>query len=168
VPYPREYFTQERLEARLRNEPPRTLFHFTTMDKAFKILESGELRGRPGISLTENPAMSGPGPIVFMLDSACLLGQGLWVFPLVWQRGYESEAEWVVVMPGAEYSRSGNVIMTDPVRMPLTCVFRVGFQPGINRLQMEKIPDLNRLGMAMAIPVEVFYWDEWWADGVKR
>lgn len=167
MPYPREYFTPERLSARRLNQPPRTLFHFTPMERAFKILESGELRGRPQISLTENPAMSAPGPIVFMLDSPCVMKSGFWIWPTVWQRGYESEAEWAITNPGGEEYDDARV-MLGPVRLPLTCVIQIGFQPGISRHLMEQVPDLNRAAMRWGIPVEVYYWDEWWSNGVRR
>jgi len=164
---PRDFFTAERLSVRVPDRPPGILFHFTLLDRAFAILESGHIRGNRGISTTENPSLSGPGAFVFILDPVCILSQGFGLWPHVWQRGYEQEAEWVVVAPDAEYEKSANVLFTETVRLPLDCVVEIGHQPGINPRQMALVPALRQAAAKFGIPVKVYYWEEWWRNGVR-
>lgn len=167
---PRDYFTSERLQARRSEEPPPVLFHWTrSLANALGILEDGVIKGRPMVSTTENPAFGTPGPIVFVLSPAALLDRGFTLWPYLWQRGAETEAEWVIASDDA---RAGDVdhgvILSRKIAIPVQGTVRmVGYPSSWIRRRDKDIRALRLAARTMGIPVRPFSWEEWWADGVQ-
>lgn len=148
---PREFFTEEYLQE--RREPPRWLFHFTrTLDHAIKVLRSGALMGFPVLSLTENPAMSGPAGPVFVVDGACVKRRGV-VLETEYRKQYRQEAEWKAV------GTTGK-----PASIPLACVVEIGWFKSHERKpdKIEEIRELAERHKLKATPL----WD--WTKHWKR
>ncbi len=156
---PRQYYTKERVEERQRGAHPQVLFHFTGRTKALKILEDGFLRGRPQLSLTENPAFVVPGPVVFVIDPACTLQKGFELWPHIWQRGAQEEAEWIVVPAGTEEKFD----LPEATKLPLDCVTYVGLIGWVGAERQE----ILEAAEALEIPAGQFDWEEWWGNGPK-
>lgn len=158
---PRHYYTPQRLATRKKGRHPEVLFHFTPRDRALKILEDGWIRGRPVVSVTENPSFCCPGPVVFVLDAGCILASGYEIWPHLWQRGAEQEAEWVIARRGSisNPANRGRII-TDPTEISLDCVRFVGMI-GIPK------PFLMEAAEARGVAAGRFEWDAWWSNGPK-
>lgn len=166
---PSEYFTFEKVTSRTLEEVPEVLFHWTRgLDLAHKILEEGHLRGRPTVSTSENPAFGTPGPVVFVLSPGALLSRGFTLWPYLWQRGAEREAEWVIAADDAEFvDRRYGTILSSPVRVPVRGVVRmIGYPPSWIGRRNKDIRELREAANKLSIPVKPFDWEEWWENGV--
>lgn len=164
---PIQFFTENYLLAREPDRPPKILFHFTTVEKALWNLHHGVLKGRPVLSTTENPALSGPGVIAFVLDSKCILDQGYRLWPYIYAHrssSYHQEAEWAVGSPDSEFHPEENWIDSEVVSVPITCVLAVGYpeswerRPG-QRRQLEQVYGVLE---ELAIPFRRFAWEDFW------
>lgn len=159
---PSRFFTPEYLNARNRDKIPPVLFHWTQPDRAIQILRSGGIKGNK-ISTTENPAMSGPGPVVFVLNPQCILAKGLKLWPYLYGGGYLREAEWVVASPDSEEVDVGykHINSRGLVIVPFDCVIKVGIS-GSNR---PEIAEVAQLAQSMGLQVEGdFDWGRYWGD----
>ena len=138
------------------------LFHWTRdLDTALKILSDGYLRGRPGLSTSENPAFGTPGPVVFVLAPGAILKRGFTLWPFLYAPGYEQEAEWLV--GGSDAVRDGNHIFSSRVLLPLRGVVRsIGYTPGWTRRFPERVRALRAAAGRLDIPVRMFDWTRWW------
>jgi len=162
---PKDYFTPQRLRGRKKLPP--VLFHWTRgLENALQILDHGFLRGRPGLSTTENPAFGVPGPVVFVLSPKAILSRGFTLWP-VFYRQYAQEAEWVVAAADAE--KDGDHIFTSTVRLPLRGVLRlVGYTPGwTHPRKRDKVRELRAAARRADVRVRMFDWPEWWKNGVR-
>lgn len=164
---PSQFFTEEYLLRREPDRPPAILFHFTTVEKALWNLQHGVLKGRPLLSTTENPALSGPGVIVFVLDSKCILEQGYRLWPYIYAHqssSYHQEAEWAVGSSGSEFHPEENWVDSEVVNVPITCVLMVGYpeswekRPSQKR-QLEKVYGVLE---ELVIPFRRFAWEDFW------
>lgn len=167
---PSEYYTFERIMARKPEELPEVLFHWTrSLDLALKIISDGHLIGRPTVSTTENPAFGTPGPVVFVLSPAELLNRGFTLWPFLWQKGAEREAEWVVASHDAEFEdRRYGMIWSRPVRIPLRGVVRmIGYPPSWVNRRRDDVRSLREAAQSHSIRVRPFDWEEWWENGVR-
>jgi hypothetical protein len=166
---PSKYYTPELLSRRQPGKPPRFLFHFTSWKNAVRHLKNGFLRGSMNvISLTENPALSGPGEVVFVVNSECLVRNGFVVFPHTYGEGYANEAEWQVAPPGSrmEMDMAGtgmsHAFASGPLSVPMTCVEKVSFW-GPPQPEAAEVKELaGRLGVKFD---PGFEWNKWWKGG---
>ena len=165
---PQGYFTPERLASRKKEQLPPVLFHWTgSLNTALKILSDGALKGNPGISTSENPAFGTPGPVVFVLSPSAILAKGLTLWPYIYGRGYEGEAEWYVAHALAMQERNG-IILTPPIRLPLRGVVRmIGYKSFWKREEYRwKVRALRLAAQQAGINVRLFEWWKWWKDGL--
>lgn len=166
---PSEYYTFERVMARTLEDVPEVLFHWTrSLDLALKILADGVLKGRPTVSTSENPAFGTPGPVVFVFSPGSLLRRGFTLWPYLWQRGAEREAEWVIASSDAEFQdRRYGTIISEPIQVPVEGTVRMIGYPGswVNRRNAD-VRSLREAARPHGIPVRPFLWEEWWANGV--
>jgi hypothetical protein len=158
---PAKFFSEARAAQRLSSLE--ALFHWTRdLDTALKILADGYLRGRPGLSTSENPAFGTPGPVVFVLSPGAILRHGFTLWPYLYAPGYEQEAEWLVGASNAE--RDGNHIFTSKVALPLRGVVRmVGYSPGWTR-HPDRVRALRAAARRLDLPVRMFDWERWWGS----
>jgi hypothetical protein len=167
-PMPMQFFTPERIRARgpLQRSLPKVLFHWTrSLESALKIISDGVLRGRPGISTSENPALVSPGPVVFVLSPRAILARGFTLWPYLYAPGYEQEAEWVVASGDAE--QEDGHIMSQRVELPLRGVVRmIGFTPGWGHpSRRDRARALRAAARARNLPVAIYNWEDWWRGG---
>jgi hypothetical protein len=173
---PHGYFTFERIIARTPKVLPPVLFHFTRPERAINILRDGYIKGHPTVSTTENPAIAGPGPIAFVLAPSRIRKMGYQLWPCIWGRGYEREAEWIVVSDDAERYEAGEVssctVRSGKVLIPMEAVYLIGYPQSWPGKRGERFHgDIRAIRSAArhyGIPVRQFSWDEWWSEeGVR-
>jgi hypothetical protein len=128
-----------------RTEPPRFLFHFTrTVEQAHSILQGGIQPSRGWVSLTENPAFTGPKGPVFVLDTRKLgraLSPHLYAGP-----SYSREAEW----------RTKTAI-------PMSAVVQVGWGQWLGERFPMEIERLDAAARGQGIDTEKDWtWTKWW------
>lgn len=157
---PSEFFTLSYLDARLPNQPPRFLFHFTRSAEHLESILRQGIRGNPtDVSVTENPT-GVPGPAVLVLDSTFLLERfALW--PCLWQRNAPREAEWVVAtLDFAPYERGRCTVQSGRVVIPLEAVVEVGYFPSIARSSRFWV--IQELAYRHGVPLVPYDWEKWW------
>lgn len=166
---PSEYFTFERVMSRSQERLPKVLFHWTrSHDLGLKILADGKLIGRPTVSTSENPAFGTPGPVVFILSPEALLDRGFTLWPYLWQRGAEREAEWVIAADDAEFvDRRYGTILSSRIEVPLQGIVRmVGYPASWVSRKPEQIDMLREAAKKVPVLAGPFDWEEWWQDGL--
>lgn len=163
---PQKFFTPDRVKGRTPDKIPPILFHWTQDDRAIKILQSGGLKGNK-ISLTENPALSGPGNIGFVIMPQCLISKGFKLWPYLWGESYANEAEWVVAGGDSKMVDMGGWFHIDArqqIVIPLDCVRKIGIIGNARRSG-----ELIALAQSMGVQIDPgFDWTDYWSgQGVK-
>ena len=165
---PSKHFTLERLSARDASRLPSALFHFTQLDRALRIAGDGVLRGNPTVSFTENPSLSGPGPVVFVVDPRRVRAEGFLLLPHVWGKAAQ-EAEWRAATRNATVVRRPSVfVRSRTVELPVasTCI-AVGFACHDAR-HVGKLEALDTLLRERGVRLIEWDWTQWWhGDGVS-
>lgn len=161
---PFETFTHEYMKNTKIDNPPKKLYHFTSLKNAIGILEKEEIIGHP-VSLTENPALISPGEFVFTINTECMKKRGIHFIPYVMTPSYSREAEWIPVSKieddfKLDVSRHQHIEYS--VNVPLNCIEKLSFHGRWPEKPSILFIEISELAKKKGLEIKSYDWEEEW------
>ena len=154
---PSETFTKDYLQKRTMGKYPKTLYHFATQRKAEFNINNKTIKSHmtSGVSLTENPAIAGPGSICFVIDANCVERLGYTIVPYLYGDSYLREAEWLVTK-NPEYV-GDHVFSGERVLIPSSCWKRIAITADTGATR-----EFKEYAESKGFEVSFMDWEEEW------